>query len=210
MARLGEPTSIWIFRKFQWILRRICEFGNAVCSTVPGLNSWAEASPEALIKRSMELASQQREKRQRGDDEAVDDMDLVVSNDGFEGSPSAKKMREDGHPSQSSQSQESVSQGACSSASVQPNVDRDSLPCLVKICDIPESDLKLNEVVEFIGVLTLVSQHQVDKDEYDDFENGFMGDELTPLPPRNEVPHLHCLIHRKLAVHDFLQSSPMF
>ena len=47
--------------------------------------------------------------------------------------------------------------------------------------------MKLNEVFEFISVLTLISQHQVDKDEYDDVENGFMGDELTPLPPRNEV-----------------------
>ncbi|KAL7240579.1 hypothetical protein ACSBR2_006273 [Camellia fascicularis] len=31
----------------------------------------------------------------------------------------------------------------------------------------------------------------------------------TPLPLHLEVPHLHCLIHWKLAVHDFLSSSPI-
>ncbi|GMN41156.1 hypothetical protein TIFTF001_010377 [Ficus carica] len=188
---------------------RIWERRLLYCVPVPGLNSWAESASEATIKRRMELTSQQREKRRRADDEAADDMDLVVSNDAIEGSPSAKKMREDGHPSDSTESQESISQGASSSASFQPNVDMDSLPCLVKIYDTPESDLKLNEIFEFIGVLTFDSQPQLDKDEFDDFENAFMGDALTTLPPSTEVPHLHCFIHRKLAIHDFLQSSPM-
>lgn len=47
--------------------------------------------------------------------------------------------------------------------------------------------MKLNEIFEFIGVLTFDSQPQLGKDEFDDFENGFMGDALTPLPPSTEV-----------------------
>ncbi|GMY08375.1 mini-chromosome maintenance complex-binding protein [Fagus crenata] len=177
------------------------------CVPVPGQNSWTEPSSESAMNRCVDCTSQQREKRRRMDDEPVDHMDMVVSDDGCQGSPCTKKMKEDGHPSMSSQTQEAINEGICSHMSVVPNTDRDSLPCLVKIYDSPESDLKLNDVFEFIGVLTFDSEVPVDKDDHDELSNGFSEDALAHLPP-NKVPRLHCLIHRKLTVPDFLHSSP--
>lgn len=51
--------------------------------------------------------------------------------------------------------------------------------------------MKLNEVFEFVGVLTLDSEFQVDKDEYDEFSNGFSEDALVHFPP-NKVLTLAC------------------
>ncbi|KAF4346537.1 hypothetical protein F8388_015581 [Cannabis sativa] len=173
---------------------------------VPGQNSWAESFSDANVYKSMDWASPQREKRPRLDEEALDSMDTLDSDDVIEGS-STKKMREDGHTSQDNLPQELIT-GTCSSASVTPNNEKDSLPCLVKIYDTLESDLKLNEVFEFIGVITPDLDGIVDKVEHDDFENGFREDDALAHLPRSKVPYLHCFIHRKLAVQDFLQSSP--
>lgn len=68
-----------------------------------------------------------------------------------------------------------------------PDVNRDSLPCLIKIYDCPESDLKLNEVFEFVGVFTFDPEFKVDKDECDDFTNGFSEDVLVHFPPNKLV-----------------------
>lgn len=54
--------------------------------------------------------------------------------------------------------------------------------------------MKLNEVFEFIGVLTSDLDHQVDKGEYDDFENGFREDDaLVHLPNNKVLLHLSVL-----------------
>lgn len=43
-------------------------------------------------------------------------------------------QREDGHPSQTTQFQESTTVATCSSRSMEPDIDRDSLACIVKVC----------------------------------------------------------------------------
>ncbi|KAJ6422380.1 hypothetical protein OIU84_027355 [Salix udensis] len=98
-------------------------------------------------------------------------------------------------------------EGPCSSHAILPDVDRDSLPCLVKIYDSPESELKLNDVFEFVGVLTFDSELPSEKVDQDEFSNGLCDDVSVNLPP-NKVPRLHCVIHRKLTGYDFLQNSP--
>lgn len=45
---------------------------------------------------------------------------------------------------------------------------------MIQIYDSPESDLKLNDVFEFIGVLTF---------DQDELSNGFSEDVLVHLPP---------------------------
>lgn len=45
---------------------------------MPGQNSWTESPSEAVVYRSMDSATQQREKRQRVDAEATDIMDYDV------------------------------------------------------------------------------------------------------------------------------------
>ncbi|PON34962.1 Mini-chromosome maintenance complex-binding protein [Parasponia andersonii] len=213
-----KDGSVWRTNKFTDVSQfpmgsspdmQIWERHLLYCVPVPGQNSWSVSSSDEMKYRSMDWASPQREKRRRSDDEAVDNMDTLVFSDGIEGSPSTKKMREDGHPYQAIQSQDSISETTCSSSGALPDIDQDSLPCLVKIYDTPETDLKLNEVFEFIGVLTSDLDYQVDKCEYNEFEIGFKEDDTLAHLPRSKVPYLHCFIHRKLALHDFLQSSPM-
>lgn len=70
---------------------------------------------------------------------------------------------------------------------------------ILQIYDSPESDLKLNDVFEFIGVLTFDTEVKNDNNELED--------ELVNLPP-SKVPRLHCLVHRKLSVTDMVFKSP--
>ncbi|XVE90970.1 hypothetical protein DITRI_Ditri20bG0118200 [Diplodiscus trichospermus] len=179
------------------------------CVPVPGQSSWTEPSCEMDPNGGMYWSSQNREKRRRIDDEDADPMDLV-SDDEIKSSPITKKMREDGFPSPSPspESRDSKTASSSSSMSTFQYVDKDNLHCLVKIYDSPESELKLNDVFEFIGVLTFDSELAVVKDDNDELSNSFYDDDLVHLLP-NKVPRLHCLIHRKLAVHDFLQGSPI-
>lgn len=208
-----KDGSIWRTNKFMDVAQypidsssetRIWERRMLYCIPVPGQNSWTE--PPAVVYRSMDSATQHGEKRQRLDVESTDNMDFDVFDDGFQDSPCTKKLKEDGHPSQS-QSRELNIEGTSSSLILVPDVNRNSLPCLVKIYDCPESDIKLNEVFEFVGVFTFDPEFKVENDDCDEFANGFSEDVLVQYPP-NKVPRLHCFTHRKLAVHDFLPSSP--
>ncbi|WRX12233.1 Mini-chromosome maintenance complex-binding protein - like 1 [Theobroma cacao] len=174
------------------------------CVPVPGQSSWTETSCEMDLNQGMDQSSQNRGKRRRMDDE--DDPMDVVPDDEIKSSPTTKKMREDGFPSSSPESRDSKTGSSCTSMATFQYVDKDYLPCLVKIYDCPESELKLNDVVEFIGVLTFDSELALEKD--DELSNSFYDDALVYLPP-NKVPRLHCIIHRKLAVHDFLQGFPI-
>ncbi|GKU98242.1 hypothetical protein SLEP1_g11271 [Rubroshorea leprosula] len=173
------------------------------CVPVPGQSSWTKSSYQPQLNQGMESSSQKKEKRRRLD---VEDMDRITD-DELETSPSAKKMRE-GDCFPSSEFRASVPEGNFPRTCTFLDVDKDSLPCLVKIYDSPESELKLNDIFEFIGVLTFDSESEAATNDYDEVSNSFSDDELVQLPP-NKVPRLHCLIHRKLAVHDFLQSSPI-
>ncbi|XP_028116804.1 mini-chromosome maintenance complex-binding protein-like [Camellia sinensis] len=61
--------------------------------------------------------------------------------------------------------------------------DRNSFPCLVKVYDSLEADLKLNDVFEFVGVLTFNLEPSVDKDDSDEFTSTLCEDELSHSPP---------------------------
>ncbi|KAK3004499.1 hypothetical protein RJ639_018762 [Escallonia herrerae] len=177
------------------------------CVPVPGQNYWTDSSSEAVNNPCTNSTSSPREKRLREDDAVADYMDMQVSGEEFQSPPCPKKMREGGLPSQSSRPQESTSEATCSGTSMMPEFDHKSFPCLVKIYDSPDSDLKLNDVFEFVGVLTLDPELTVSKDDSsDELTNGFCEDALSHLPS-SKVPRLHCIIHRKLAVHDFLPCS---
>ncbi|KAK2982427.1 hypothetical protein RJ640_026270 [Escallonia rubra] len=219
---------------------RIWERRLLYCVPVPGQNYWTDSSSEAVNNPCTNSTSSPREKRLREDDAVADYMDmqvmpfpqlyaiLQVSGEEFQSPPCAKKMREGGLPSQSSRPQESTSEATCSGTIMMPEFDHKSFPCLVKIYDSPDSDLKLNDVFEFVGVLTLDPELTVSKDDFsDELTNGFCEDALSHLPSSKcfsfwfldvaindvaiqyskYVPRLHCIIHRKLAVHDFLSGS---
>ncbi|KNA05591.1 hypothetical protein SOVF_188970 [Spinacia oleracea] len=175
------------------------------CVPVPGLNSWAEPL-EALSNQQKTFPSEQREKRPRDDDEAVDHMELG-SSQGCQDSPITKKMRDEAHPSSSAMQQDMVNEGTTPFFG-SPESERNSFPCLVKIYDTPESDLKMNEIFEFIGVLSFDPELALSKDESDMQSNDLFEDDLVQLPP-SKVPRIHCLVHKKLVVHDFVDGSAM-
>ncbi|MFS7961045.1 putative mini-chromosome maintenance complex-binding protein [Helianthus anomalus] len=173
---------------------RIWERRLLYCVPVPGQNSWADATSDGVVNTYATSAS--REKRQRDNCSVSDEVEMQDSNNAIPDSPSAKKMR-DGE----SLPQENMTD--CGMIMV-PDFDRNNFPCLVKIYDTPESDLKLNDVLEFIGVLTFDTD--VKNGEHE-LENCFDQEELVNLPP-SKVPRLHCLVHRKLSPNDMILRSP--
>ncbi|PSR93251.1 Mini-chromosome maintenance complex-binding protein [Actinidia chinensis var. chinensis] len=185
---------------------RVWERRLLYCVPVPGQNSWTESSSDVVLHPCENWESLQREKRQRENDTAADDMDMQGSDHDFQGSPRTKKMREGGPASRSSHPRETT-KGTSPNINAVLDFDRNSLPCLVKVYDSPEDDLKLNDVFEFVGVLTFDAETRDDKDDSEEFTSSFCEDEMAHLPP-SKVPRLHCLVHRKLAVHDFLSTSP--
>ncbi|GKC41443.1 minichromosome maintenance complex-binding protein, partial [Tanacetum coccineum] len=166
------------------------------CVPVPGQNTWADSASEGVICANATSAN--REKRQRDACSVSDEMDIQESSNEMPNSPCAKKMREG-----ESVPLENMMDATDCGTSVVPEFDRNNFPCLVKIYDTPESDLKLNDVFEFIGVLAF------DTDVKDDNEmaNCFDEEESVNLPS-SKVPRLHCLVHRKLSVNDMVSISP--
>ncbi|KAI8022443.1 Mini-chromosome maintenance complex-binding protein [Camellia lanceoleosa] len=51
------------------------------------------------------------------------------------------------------------------------------------VYDSLEADLKLNDVFEFVGVLTFDLEPSVDKDDSDEFTSTLCEDELSHSPP---------------------------
>ncbi|PIN20487.1 Conserved membrane protein [Handroanthus impetiginosus] len=183
---------------------RIWERRLLYCVPVPGQSSWVEPSNEAMKNPYANSIALQREKRQREDHTPMADVDMAEPDHAQEDSPSSKKMREDGAALQQVTLQKSASEGKSSNSDLVGDVERNSFPCLVKIYDAPESDLKLNDVFEFVGIFTFDPDLTLDRDDTDDF----CEDALVSLPP-SKVPRLHCILHRKLVVNDFLPSPQL-
>ncbi|KAL5075334.1 hypothetical protein RYX36_014318 [Vicia faba] len=211
-----KDGSVWRTNKFTDFAQYPIPVGSSVhtriwerrllyCVPIPGLSPWAESTPETVADVSMDCTSDQREKRRRGDDESSD---MHVENDEVvEGSPNTKRMREGERPSPASQSQGAVPETAGSCTNLIPGLNGNSSNCIVKIYDTPESELRLNDIFEFVGILTSDLELQDDSEDRD-LLNEFSEDPLHHFPP-NKVPRLHCLIHRKLSILDFLQNKPI-
>uniref|UniRef100_A0A1J3JNI2 Mini-chromosome maintenance complex-binding protein n=1 Tax=Noccaea caerulescens TaxID=107243 RepID=A0A1J3JNI2_NOCCA len=177
------------------------------CVPVPGQNQWTECSSNELKNRFLDLNGQNREKRPRVDEEMTDSMESNTLEAGTDGSP-FKKMKAGEATSSASESQVPRTNGASQCSAFPPATSTDSLPCLVKIYDSPESELKLNDVVEFLGVLTFDQNAMMDVDSLDETSDEFSEAESVQMPS-GKVPRLHCLIHRKLETQHFLHTSSL-
>ncbi|KAL0382205.1 UNVERIFIED_CONTAM: Mini-chromosome maintenance complex-binding protein [Sesamum calycinum] len=173
---------------------RIWERRLLYCVPIPGQNTWVESCHEAVRNPYTNSVSPQREKRQRDDDATMSDVDMVVREDGMALEPLGL--------------QKIAAEGNLSTLSLVPDAETNSLPCLVKIYDFPESDLKLNDVFEFVGIFTFDPDLTVDRDENDELTDNFCEDTLIYLPP-TKVPRLHCVVHRKLVGTDFLSNPQL-
>ncbi|KAL5725774.1 hypothetical protein ACHQM5_008880 [Ranunculus cassubicifolius] len=174
------------------------------CVPVPGQNSWTvQPSSASEFGRCDNWTSQHGEKRLRENDVA----DFMVHQEVQGSTSSSKKMREGPFDGQPSPLPEQINETSAK-VSMLPDFDSKCLPCLVKIYDTPEADLKLNDVIEFVGVFTFNPELNVQADDSADIADELFEDALAHLPP-NKVPRLHCFIHRKLKNEDFLLGSPI-
>lgn len=204
-----KDGSIWRTNKFMDVSQfpmcsssdmQIWERRLLYCVPVPGQNLWVDYSSKPLINQYENLTILQREKRQREDDSAIDHMDLSEC----VGSLCNKKMREGGSIADSSQQQEPETVGTFSITHKMTDFDKNYLPCLVKIYDSPESEMKLNDIVEFVGIFTFGAE--LEKGGFDEVYDGLCEDALVHRPSA-KIPCLHCFIHRKLATDELLSSS---
>ncbi|KAF8662993.1 hypothetical protein HU200_055580 [Digitaria exilis] len=175
------------------------------CVPAPGQNSWTlDSSPGPDVRRmSGCLATELREKRKRDGDN--DDMD--VSENGHEESSSQckKPKEEDVHVSSSSTE---MAEGVSEMNGGDHHIPGSSFSCLVKVYDMPDSQVKLNDVIEFIGVYTFDPELAAPSDNPDDIMLDLIEDVTVQLPP-SKVPRLHCLVWRKLSPHDFISRPPV-
>ncbi|KAM0889155.1 hypothetical protein ACQ4PT_027891 [Festuca glaucescens] len=153
---------------------------------VPGQNSWTlESSPGPDLRQMSNcLSPEQREKRKRdGDDDAMDKEDDVQISSGPAVMP--------------------ASEGVPEMNGNDHHIPGSSFSCLVKIYDMPDSQVKLNDVAEFIGVYTFDPELAAPNDNSDDIMFDLIEDVTAQLPP-SKVPRLHCLVWRKLSSQDFI------
>ncbi|CAM0879705.1 unnamed protein product [Alopecurus aequalis] len=177
------------------------------CVPVPGQNSWIlESSPGPDLRQMPNcLSPDQREKRKRdGDDDAMD----VSENGNGEDSSCSKKPKEDDAQISSSPAEIPASEFVPEMNGNDHHIPESSFSCLVKIYDMPESQVKLNDVAEFIGVYTFDPELAASNDNSDDIMFDLIEDVTAQLPP-SKVPRLHCLVWRKLSSQDFIAKHPV-
>ncbi|KAF0920336.1 hypothetical protein E2562_034803 [Oryza meyeriana var. granulata] len=176
------------------------------CVPVPGQNSWTrESSPGPDVRRmSSCLTPEQREKRKRGaDNDAMD----VSENGNGEASSSKKPKDDDVQISNSSLEMSMNEEHVPEINGGDHHIPGSSFSCLVKVYDMAESQVKLNDVAEFIGVYTFDPELAAPSDNSDDIMFDLIEDVTAQLPP-SKVPRLHCLVWRNLSAHDFLSRPP--
>ncbi|KZV51929.1 hypothetical protein F511_09193 [Dorcoceras hygrometricum] len=177
------------------------------CIPVPGQNVWAESSQEAVRYPQTNLISLQRDKRPREDEGIMGDVDMMEF-DANEDSQNSKKMREDDSSLEPLPMPQTLSVGTFSNLSLVPDTDRNTFSCLVKMYDTAESEIKLNDIFEFVGILTYDSELPENRVDNDEFTQSICEDELVHMPP-SKVPRIHCITHRKLAANDFLSGPAL-
>ncbi|CAA6656949.1 unnamed protein product [Spirodela intermedia] len=159
------------------------------CVPVPGQNTWvSEVCPSTQFPTNLsnDHSLNYGEKRRREDNANMD-----FDKEGELSSLSPLEM---------------VTRDVAFNSRISP-LDAGSLSCLVKIYDMPENDIKLNDVIEFIGVYTFdpdVAVH--DSNDADEFPYGLMEDISVHLPP-SKVPRLHCLTFQKMSPQDLVSRS---
>ncbi|KAM0875654.1 hypothetical protein ACQ4PT_036659 [Festuca glaucescens] len=179
---------------------------STACLYVPGQNSWTLESTPGPDLRQMSncMSPEQREKRKRdGDDDIMD-----VSENGNGESSSSKKPKEDAVQISSNSAEMPATEAVPEMNGNDHHIPGSSFSCLVKIYDMPESQVKLNDVGEFIGVYTFDPELAAPNDNSDDVMFDLIEDVTAQLPP-SKVPRLHCLVWRKLSSQDFLAKQPV-
>eukprot|EP00904_Undaria_pinnatifida_P003399 jgi/Undpi1/1305/HiC_scaffold_11.g04697.m1 len=207
------------------------------CIPVPGLSPWARASMRAEEGRvgsskrqgSAEDGSAEslpKRPRDAGGDamDCTDESDNTVSRDQPPGITASEPHRKTLRPSSDPTSSESeaigdgpaTGGGDCAAENPTAFLHKQELElagiaCVVKVYDFREGQVKLNETIEFVGVLGY--DDALSKPEGDEGKEGegsgeagmvtgnpFQGlmDFSRKVPPPSLAPRLHCIFNRKL------------
>lgn len=92
-----------------------------------------------------------------------------------------------------------------------PLGEKSLVPCLVKVYDGLDADVKLNDIVEFIGILTFdpeLTVHRETVGENSDVQAAFMEEDISAHLPASRVPRLHSILHRKLSIDSLFKAMP--
>ncbi|KAG0600553.1 hypothetical protein M758_11G042700 [Ceratodon purpureus] len=186
------------------------------CVPIPGENSWVKephSTRTSTAPSTSTMSQGEKRRRESSNEEESEAMeaDAPPSDDGGDN----KRLRGDDAVS--------TSQGVSSAA---PDLDlnipltssegKKLVPCLVKVYDGQDADLKLNDVVEVFGVLTFdpelsaASFHQngVVNDDMDVVGSAFLDDNVSLRLPASKVPRLQCITLRKISSSDFTSQIP--
>ncbi|GBG62228.1 hypothetical protein CBR_g29836 [Chara braunii] len=244
------PDGIWHTTKYTDVAstlidmckeQQVWERHLLYCVPVPGESRWcrepsgATCSGDADVTSADDAEMQQREKRER-----EEGMETSDDTEGCGGGEAKRQQTENGIVNGSGQSRETC----------KPSQNRNLLniplgepegsklvPCLVKVYDNVDAELKLNDVVEFIGILTFdpelsaagfsrngrgvqsggaAASGMCDGDDVDGHSNMIVVDEDMLVDddnfavhlPYSKVPRLHCICIRRVISSNPLLSHP--
>lgn len=185
------------------------------CVPVPGENPWvkkvfATGGLHAPIT-NMQVGSRMHQKRHREACTPAFDVEDMETDNVEEMSPNEDKRACQGTTYGSSAARPQL-QG-----SFDPNMplgEKKLVPCLIKVYDGLDADLKLNDIVEFVGVLTFdpeLSVHHETAGEYSDgVQAAFMEEDVSAHLPASKVPRVHCILQRKLSSDRLFKAMPEF
>jgi len=121
----------------------------------------------------------------------LEDEEMETEMEVAEGEVESKKAKgEDGKPAQDSTGSKPVNKPKLGINLPLPNPKGKA--AIIKLYDIAEGDIKLNDMIEVVGIVSLDPSMASGEEEEDGFSS------LPSLPPPSLVPRLHVLTHRIL------------
>lgn len=184
------------------------------CVPVPGENHWVKDAfactkwdhPSTQSRRSSSLTSQ-AEKRQRDEGDSSSSPDVEMDSSSIVESSDVKRRREECTTSWSDDRTSGLNMNfPLGETSFGPIPLR---PCIVKVYDNADSDIMLNDVIEFIGIFTFdpeLSANSFSNSEAD--SDPFMEADLCSRLPQSQVPRIHCVTSRKLTANNMISIIP--
>eukprot|EP00249_Psilotum_nudum_P000776 c12897_g1_i1 orf=82-1905(+) len=184
------------------------------CVPVPGENSWVKdafsiprVQGPTLQTMNLDTHPEKRPREACSSSDEMEDVGIDTASEFDRGE--SKRVRAVGNLS----SLDGTTVSQCKPFLNMPLGEDKLVPCLLKVYDGADSDLKLNDVVEFIGVLTFDPEVSIAQEQ---FRNSFNAvgpalfeDEISAQLPASKVPRLHCILYRKLSGQALFSAMPM-
>ncbi|KAL3690422.1 hypothetical protein R1sor_016731 [Riccia sorocarpa] len=183
------------------------------CVPVPGENQWVKEvlassaeTGECSVSRRSSSPGSQAEKRQRDEGGSNIDMDVDINNGSTDESSEAKRRREEASTSWREEKTGWDLNFPLGETSFRAMPLR---PCILKVYDSAESQIMLNDVIEFIGILTFDPELSASSFVKSEAElDSFMESNVCSRLPQSQVPRIHCVTLRKLTPNNMVSVLP--